>query len=97
MFRTKKGSQAASIDDLGESLVAHRFRIQQPAIFVWEAVTQYLTEEGVRRTLAFLSTAAARSHLVFTFVRKDFLDGTNLFGAEKIYQQFVRGYRVWHF
>ncbi len=84
-------------DDLGESLAARGFRIQRPAMFVWEAVTQYLTEAGVRRTLAFLSTAAERSRLVFTFVRKDFLDGTNFFGAEKIYQQFVLGYRVWHF
>lgn len=82
--------------DLGEALVGNGFDISRPAMFVWEAVTQYLTEAGVRTTLAFLAKAATESRLIFTYLRKDFVDGSNFYGAERMYQQFVRKYRVWH-
>lgn len=84
------------IDDLGAALASNGFRMEETTMFVWEAVTQYLTEEGVRKTFAFLSKAGAGSRLVFTYVRKDFLDGTNLYGAAEIYKRFVVG-RMWHF
>jgi methyltransferase (TIGR00027 family) len=84
-------------DDLAGVLAARGFGIRKRAMFVWEAVTQYLTEEGVRKTLAYLSSAATGSQLIFTYVRKDFLDGTNLYGAERLYQDFVVKDRVWRF
>jgi methyltransferase (TIGR00027 family) len=84
------------VGDVGAALAAHGFRADRPAIFVWEAVSQYLTDAGVRTTLAFLAGAAANSRLIFTFVRHDFLDGSNLYGADRIYQQFVVK-QVWHF
>jgi len=83
-------------DDLGNALVKNGLRIEKATMFVWEAVTQYLTEEGVRKTLAFLSKAGAGSRMVFTYVRKDFLDGADFYGAQQIYKRFVAG-RVWHF
>jgi methyltransferase (TIGR00027 family) len=83
-------------NDLADSLAMQGFRADAPTMFVWEAVTQYLTEDGVRRTLAFLATAATGSRLIFTFVRKDFLDGTDFYGAESLHRNFV-GRRVWHF
>src|SRR5690606_4034546 len=49
--------------DLGDTLAAHGFHPDRPAVFVWEGVTQYLTEEAVRATLAFLSKAATGSRL----------------------------------
>jgi methyltransferase (TIGR00027 family) len=84
------------VDDLGVALGAHGFRLEQRAMFVCEAVTQYLTEDAVRRTLAFLSHAASGSRLIFTYVRKDFLDGTNQNGAQGLYRDFVAK-RVWRF
>jgi methyltransferase (TIGR00027 family) len=84
-------------DDLAESLAANGFRLDRPTMFVWEAVTQYLTEVGVRRTLAFLAKAPAGGRLVFTFVRRDFLDGTNTYEAAGAYRDFVVRQRVWHF
>jgi methyltransferase (TIGR00027 family) len=80
----------------GAALAAHGFRADQPAIFVWEAVSQYLTDAGVRATLAFLAGAEPSSRFIFTFVRRDFLDGTNRYDADKLYQQFVVK-QVWHF
>ncbi len=83
--------------DLMESLSANGFRPGEPAMFVWEAVTQYLTGDAVRATLAHLATAAAGSRLVFTYVPRDFLDGTNRYRAERIHRDFVARRRVWHF
>lgn len=82
--------------EMSEALVGNGFDLSQPAMFVWEAVTQYLTEDGVRKTLAFLAKAVTGSRLVFTYLRKDFLDGTNFYGGERMYQRFVIKYRVWH-
>jgi methyltransferase (TIGR00027 family) len=82
---------------LGDTLAEAGLRIAEPAMFVWEAVTQYLTEPAVRRVLEFLSGAAAGSRLIFTYVRRDFLDGACLYGAERLRRQFVTGHRVWRF
>ena len=86
---------AGETDDLAGSLARQGFRAEVPAIFVWEAVTQYLTEDGIRRTLAFLATAATGSRLIFTFVRRDFFDGTELYGAGSLHKFVDR--RVWRF
>jgi methyltransferase (TIGR00027 family) len=83
--------------DLADSLADHGYRPERPTFFVWEAVTQYLTEPGVRKTFDFLATAAVGSHLVLTYVRKDFLDGTALYGGENAYQEFVVKRQLWHF
>src|SRR5439155_22951448 len=72
------------VDDLATTLAGTGFDGSRPALFVWEAVTQYLTEDAVRATFAFLATAAAGSRLVFTYVRADFLDGTDLHGAARL-------------
>ncbi|MFI6076343.1 class I SAM-dependent methyltransferase [Actinoplanes sp. NPDC051343] len=69
----------------------------EPTMVVWEAVTQYLTEEGVRGTLASLAGQAAGSRLIFTYIRRDFLDGTDEFGAGAMRRRFVTEQRIWHF
>jgi methyltransferase (TIGR00027 family) len=83
--------------DLATVLAENGFDATRPALFVWEAVTQYLTEDAVRATFRFLATAAPGSRLIFTYVRKDFLDGTNLYGARRIHQRMIGKYGVWHF
>jgi methyltransferase (TIGR00027 family) len=84
-------------DDLAQSLSDNGFHLDRPAVFVWEAVTQYLTEDAVRHTLALLAKTAPGSRLLFTFVRRDFLDGTNTYGAEGAHRDFVTRQQVWHF
>jgi methyltransferase (TIGR00027 family) len=83
--------------DLADVLADRGYRPEWPTFFVWEAVTQYLTEAGVRKTFDFLAAAAPGSRLVFTYVRKDFLDGTALYGGESAYQEFVVKRQLWHF
>jgi len=70
-------------DDLIATLTGHGYRADARTFFIWEGVTQYLTEDAVRATLGELQGAATGSRLVFTYVRKDFLDGTNIRAHQK--------------
>jgi methyltransferase (TIGR00027 family) len=83
--------------DLETVLAEHGCRGGQRIFFVWEGVTQYLTEEAVRKTFDFLAKAASGSRLVFTYVRQDFMNGVNLFGAPRLYQQYRVKQKLWHF
>lgn len=47
----------------------------EPAFFVWEGVTQYISETAVRSVFEFFRKASSGSQLVFTYVRKDFIEG----------------------
>jgi methyltransferase (TIGR00027 family) len=84
-------------DDLATVLSSAGFEIKRPALFVWEAVTQYLTEQSVRATFTFLAKAPAGSRLIFTYVRADFLDGTNLDDAQRLHERMTGKYDVWKF
>jgi methyltransferase (TIGR00027 family) len=82
---------------LADALAAASFRMEQRTMFIWEGVTQYLTEDAVRRTMAFLAQAAAGSRFAFTYVCRDFIEGTNLYGAEAIHERFLGKEKLWHF
>ena len=83
-------------DDLGSILAAQGYSAAKQTFFVWEAVTQYLTEQGVRGTFDWLAKAARGSLLAFTYVRKDFLEGRAFYGWETGYRRFVAS-KVWLF
>ncbi|MFC5291223.1 class I SAM-dependent methyltransferase [Actinokineospora guangxiensis] len=82
--------------DLVATLERHAYRGGLRTVVVWEGVTQYLTAESMRATLADLSSAAPGSALVFTYIRRDFLDGARYYGAERAHRAFVRRGR-WRF
>lgn len=84
-------------DDLADGLQRAGFGPQRRTFYVWEAVSQYLTESAVRRTLAYLAQAAPGSGLAFTFVRQDFLTGEHTYGAEGAHRQFVVKSGLWRF
>lgn len=50
------------------------FDPSMPAIFIWEGVTQYISEEAVRQTLAFVGKSAPGSIIVFTYVLKSIIE-----------------------
>jgi methyltransferase (TIGR00027 family) len=83
--------------DLETAMAGHGYHSQRRTFFVWEGVTQYLTEAAVRQTFDFLARAAYGSRLVFTYVRQDFLDGVNLYGAASLYRRFRVKQQLWHF
>jgi methyltransferase (TIGR00027 family) len=84
-------------EELGAVLASHGYSTAMRTFFIWEAVTQYLTESGIRSTFAFLGEAAHGSRLAFTYVRKDFLDGQAMYGQEAIYKKYVSNHKVWLF
>lgn len=84
-------------DDLLTALAEHGYHTDYRAFFICEGVTQYLTEAGVRRTLEGLRAAAPGSRLVFTYVRRDFIDGTNRYGTRTLYRSVRQRKQLWQF
>ncbi|HEX2285893.1 MAG TPA: SAM-dependent methyltransferase [Mycobacterium sp.] len=84
-------------DDLTAVLTQHGYRTDSRTFFVWEGVTQYLTAEAVDATFEFLRGAAPGSRLVFTYVRRDFIEGKNFYGAKSAYRRFREKQQIWHF
>jgi methyltransferase (TIGR00027 family) len=84
-------------DDLIGALTGFGYRTDARTFFIWEGVTQYLTEDAVRATLGALEAVPAGSRLVFTYVRKDFIDGVNMYDASILYKRFRQRQQVWRF
>jgi len=84
-------------DDVLTVLAEHGYRTDYRTFFIWEAVTQYLTADAVHATLESLRPAASGSRLVFTYVRRDFIDGVNFYGAKQLYRRFRQRQQLWHF
>ncbi|MGV0635576.1 class I SAM-dependent methyltransferase [Mycolicibacillus trivialis] len=83
--------------DLGDTLASHGYDVTSRTFFIWEGVTMYLTEDGVRATLAFLAGTSPGSRLVFTHLPQDFLDGKAFYGSEALYQQYKIKRGLWRF
>lgn len=84
-------------DDLMEALAARGHRATDRTFFVWEGVTQYLTEPAVLATFTQLAQAAPGSRLDFTYVRRDFIDGDELYGSPVLYKRMRQRRQVWKF
>jgi methyltransferase (TIGR00027 family) len=50
------------------------FDPSRPAVFIWEGVTQYISEGAVRQTLTFVGKSAPGSVIVFTYVLKSIIE-----------------------
>lgn len=84
-------------EDLAAMLASHGHKAGEKTFFIWEAVTQYLREDGVRRTMDYLAKAQAGSRLVFTYVVKDFINGTCHYGLGPRSQAVRVKELTWHF
>ncbi|AKB80430.1 hypothetical protein MSHOH_3947 [Methanosarcina horonobensis HB-1 = JCM 15518] len=84
-------------EELDVVLASYGYSADRQTFFIWEAVTQYLTETGIRATFDFLAKAERGSRLVFTYIRKDFLDGRIMYGWEKGYKKYVIEDKIWLF
>ena len=69
----------------------------QPSFFVWEGVTQYISEDAVRQTFAFLQKSAPRSQIAFTYVPLDFIEGRCMYGLEVLYRRTRIRRQLWRF
>lgn len=62
---------------LGDLLKVAGFQKGMKTLFIWEGVTQYITAEAVKDTLAFVSDVSGDgSAIVFTYIRQGIIDGT---------------------
>jgi methyltransferase (TIGR00027 family) len=84
-------------EKLVDILLSHGYSTAMRTFFIWEGVTQYLTDAGIQSTFEFLGAAPARSQVVFTYIRRDFLDGRTMYGWNKAYRKYVARERVWLF
>lgn len=77
-------------DDFLDRLVANGFRADEPAFFVWEGVSYYLTEAAVRATLSRVASGThPGSTIVFDtfgkrFVRGEVKDGSDLVARDRV-------------
>jgi methyltransferase (TIGR00027 family) len=83
--------------ELMSGLRAQGYRTEWKCFFIWEAVTQYLSAAGVHQTMSSLANAQAGSRLVFTYVCKDFIEGTNRYGLDALYDAYRGKRQWWHF
>jgi methyltransferase (TIGR00027 family) len=84
-------------DDLLTALAERGYRLDHRSFFIWEGVTQYLTADAVGATLEGLRPVASGSRLVFTYIRRDFIDGANLYGAKTLYRKVRQRQQLCHF
>jgi methyltransferase (TIGR00027 family) len=61
------------------------FDPSKPAVFIWEGVTQYISEEAVSQTLTFVGKSAPGSVIVFTYVLKSIIERrSDISGADHL-------------
>ncbi|MEW5811006.1 MAG: SAM-dependent methyltransferase [Actinomycetota bacterium] len=82
-------------DDLLQALESAGYDPARRTFFIAEGLTQYLSPDALRATMAALGTATPGSRLVFSYIRQDFLDGQNLYGAQSLYRRFRERRQVW--
>ena len=74
------------------------FDLSMPAIFIWEGVTQYISEESVCQTLSFIGKLASGSILVFTYVLKSIIERrSNIPGADRLMERVAKNNAPWIF
>jgi len=67
-------------------LFEYGFAENKKNLFIWEGVTEYLTEEAVDNTLEFIKkNSSSGSEIAFTYVYKEILEGDyHYYGSEEI-------------
>jgi methyltransferase (TIGR00027 family) len=84
-----------SLEELAEQ---HHFDFTKPTTVLWEGVTNYLTEDAVRNTFAFISKFAKNSYVIFTYVHKKILeDPCSFLGGEKLLNDLDKLEEKWTF
>jgi len=70
----------------------------RPTLFIWEGVTNYLTESAVDGTLRWCARAAPSSRIVFTYVHRGVLDDpASFFGTARLFDTLDASSERWTF
>ncbi len=83
---------------LPEVLADAGFDRSLPALFLWEGVTNYLSEDAVDAVLRYVGACAPGSRIAFTYVHRGVLDGSvRFYGGPKIVCYVARIGEPWTF
>ena len=83
---------------LEDVLAGAGFDASRRTFFIWEGVTNYLSEEAVDATLRFISTIEVGSLLIFTYIHRGVLDDPNGFaGTHNLIQLLQKEDETWTF
>jgi methyltransferase (TIGR00027 family) len=87
-----------NIQSLDEVFTANKLDFSKPIFFIWEGVTQYITEEAVDNTLKFIAKAPSGSIVTFTYILKSVIDGTsNKIATDGLINLLEMGDKTWFF
>jgi methyltransferase (TIGR00027 family) len=85
-------------DALTASLKSAGWDDAKKTLFIWEGVTNYLTESAVASVLEMVGRCAGGSRIVFTYIHRGVVDGTSKFhGADKLVSNVKRLGEPWTF
>lgn len=85
-------------EPLPGTMSAAGYEPRRRTLFIWEGVTNYLTEDAVDGTLRWCAGAAAGSVLVFTYVHREVFDAPEVFhGTEKLFATLRAAGETWTF
>jgi len=83
---------------VAEVLAPAGFDHAQPACFVWEGVTNYLTAEAIDRVVRQIQQSARESVLLFTYIHRGVLENPErFFGAQKMIARVAAYGEPWTF
>jgi methyltransferase (TIGR00027 family) len=82
-------------DDWMAALTASGYHDAGHTMFILEGVTQYLSPAAVHAMFEQLQHVAPGNRLIFTYVRQDFIDGVNLYGAQSLYRRCRQRQQIW--
>jgi methyltransferase (TIGR00027 family) len=75
-----------NLRQLGPAMEATGYDPAAPTVFLWEGVTNYLTEEAVDATLRWCARSAAGNTLIFTYINSDVLTSPEKYvGADRLH------------
>ena len=87
-------------ESLETTLSQNGYSLEKPTFFIWEAVSQYLTETGIQTTFEFLAKAAPGSRFTFTYIIKESFDSAVMSKKYDRYEQLYKQYvlkNIWLF
>jgi methyltransferase (TIGR00027 family) len=85
-------------DRLPESLQKAGFNPLEPSLFVWEGVSNYLTQDAVQSTLSCIGCLPCGTALAFTYVDRAVIDNPEHFiGGSEVQKAFARLEEPWTF
>lgn len=82
-------------DDVWDVLIDNGFDPDFRTLFIAEGLTQYLSARAVTAMFDRLARSRPGSQLIFTYIRADFIDGTNRYGADALYRRFREKSEIW--